>query len=297
MAEIAGTALGAVSLATALSGTLVSAVECIEYAQLGRRFGKDFDKSQARLCALKLQTTRWGVCAGVLPDPRTGQRRVVMVDQETATTVSRLWSAIEDDLNNMERRSRNYAQGQLSSSTEDLEVVKTGDMAALTGALSAQTNTITAERVKGVSWTRKTKWALLEKKYFDRLLEDITENFSQLNNLLPQLTDPQQQLCRIEVEEAQKAQPQEAIDMLYDASRANGDTLLEGALKQALLTRGAGHRWERTEVDDKVELRQGDQIATGFYGRAPVGRIGHDWGTTVGKGESKISQGDTYGNM
>lgn len=296
MAEPVGTTLSVVSLATALSGTVISVVECIEYAQLSRSFGKDFDKSQVRLCALKLQVTRWGVCAGVLTDPKTGQRRIVEVNQQTASAASKLWSTIEYDLNEVEQRSKSYVQRQLSPSPEDLEVFETREMADWTRALSSQVDTIAADRMGDVSLARKVKWAFYEQKKFSRLLDDIAGNFSDLKQLLPQLAEPQQQLCRLEVEEVQNSQSQEAIQMLHETSRANQDTILEQALKQVLLNRGSSHRWELTEVEDNVELRQGDQIASDFRGRALVGRIGHDYGTTIGKGQARISQGDIYGN-
>lgn len=239
MAElVVGTTIGGVSLAAALSGTFLSVIECIGFIQFGRRFGKDFDKYQARLCALKLQTTRWGVCAGALPNPKTGRRRRVIVDQQTATAVWRLWSAIKDDLDNMERKSKTY----IKSEPEDLEVFETGDMTDWTRVLSSQTKTIVANRMGDVSLTDKAKWAIFNKKYFDRLLEDIAENFGQLKGLLPQLVEPLQQLCRIEVEELQNTQSQEAIEMLRETSWANQDTMLAHASGQVLVNRGSGHR-------------------------------------------------------
>lgn len=82
MVEPVGTTLGAVSLAAALPGVFVSVVQRFEYVELGRRVDKDFNKSQARLAALKLQITRWGISTGVFPDPQSGLHRAVEVQPE-----------------------------------------------------------------------------------------------------------------------------------------------------------------------------------------------------------------------
>jgi hypothetical protein len=68
MAEPVGITLGVVSLITAVSGIFVSIVDCFEYVKLGHRFGKDFEKSQVRLAARRLQISRWGISTGVFPD-------------------------------------------------------------------------------------------------------------------------------------------------------------------------------------------------------------------------------------
>ena len=87
MAELVGITLGAVSLAGAVSGTFVSILNCFEYVELGRRFTKDFERSQAQLGRLKLQLTNWGTSAGAFPDPQTKKFRAVTVDFQTAFIV------------------------------------------------------------------------------------------------------------------------------------------------------------------------------------------------------------------
>ena len=62
----ASATISAVSLATAVSGTFTSIVQCLGYVELGRDFGKDFNKSQVELEALKLRLSRWGTSLGIL---------------------------------------------------------------------------------------------------------------------------------------------------------------------------------------------------------------------------------------
>jgi hypothetical protein len=296
MVEPIGATLGAISLATALSGIFVSVVECFEYVELGRHFGKDFDKSQARLAALKLQITRWGISTGALPDPRTGRHRTVEVETDVAATAVRLLSAIRDDIVEVENMSQKFSDQQPSTSRVDLTIIGVNDIAASTGALNSQTNKIVSKRVQGVSFVRKTKWAIYEKKIFDRLLDDITKNLGHLEKLLPLVARSLRELCLMEVEGVQNGQSEAVMELLSDASHANNDTLLKQAVREAIISGSSGHQWERTEVDDHVNLEQGDRIAMGYAGQAPTGRIGHNFGMTIGKGHSKIHQGDIYGS-
>ncbi|KAH7120540.1 prion-inhibition and propagation-domain-containing protein [Dactylonectria macrodidyma] len=299
MAEPVGTVLGVVSLATALSGTFVSVITCFEYLEFGRHFEKDFNKTQARLAALKLRITRWGIVAGAFPDPHTGEHRKVMADAETVSTASNLLNAIQADTVEVEEESKRYRVQPVSASSVDLSVLGRDDMHASVQALNVQTNVIVTRRVKGVSLTRRTRWALYEKKRFDRLLDDISENFGQLEDLFPQLVESLRELCRVEAEEVRRVEDDQVdmtMELLRDASEANSDRLLEQAVRETIISRGSGHRWEKTTMSDYARLHQGDHIASGFRGHAPTGRIGHNFGVTVGMGRSEIKQGDIYGS-
>jgi hypothetical protein len=176
-----------------------------------------------------------------------------------------------------------------------LAVLSPNEIDAPTEALNSQTHAIISKRVQGVPWTRKARWAIYEKKHFDRLLDDITENLGHLEKLLPQAAESQKELCRVEVEEIQDGQSEAVVELLYNAAQSNKDALLEQAVREAIIAKGSGHRWERTEVGNNVKLEQGDRIAKGHAGQAPVGRVGHNYGVTIGKGHAEIRQGDIYG--
>jgi Prion-inhibition and propagation len=55
MAEAAGLLIGAISLA----GLFTNCVNCFEYVQLGRNFGKDYERSLLKLDIVKLRLSRW----------------------------------------------------------------------------------------------------------------------------------------------------------------------------------------------------------------------------------------------
>lgn len=65
MAEVFGIIAGAAGLA----GLFTPCVECFEYIQLGRRFGKDYEACQIKLDIVALRLSRWGVLVGLGENP------------------------------------------------------------------------------------------------------------------------------------------------------------------------------------------------------------------------------------
>lgn len=283
MVEPVGASLGVISLATATSGVFVSMLQCFEHMKLGRDFEEDFSKAQARLFALKLQITRWAVSSGDLPDPQTH----IGVDQ--------LLEAMRRDIDKVEQRSLKYTKQTTSPATEELPNPSVNNLDEPSEALKGSTSAIIQSRTRGISLGRRTKWAIYDKKLFDQLLDDITTALTALERLAPQLQEHHRPLCEVEAEVMQQGQSQAVMLLLHKACEANNDNLLKEAVLQAM--EGSGHSWERTEVSDHVKLDQGDRIAANFNGRVPQGRRGHRYGVTIGKGESKISQGDIYGSV
>ncbi|KAF5648022.1 hypothetical protein F52700_1236 [Fusarium sp. NRRL 52700] len=295
-AQTTGFVLSGVSLAAAVAGTFTSIVQCFEYVEIGRRFGKDFPKSQARFDVLKLQLTRWGVSAGILVDPQTGTCRCIEVDDEIKDLAGRLLQSILEDSEEIQRKSKKY-RDKHASSPADLEVFHENDMDGQTRALMASAQRIYEQRTKDISWIKKTKWAVYEKKLFDRLLDDIGESLGNLERLCKPIIDYQRQIVQMEIEEIQHDGESETLELLRDASDANNDTVLQQAVASAIAARGSGHTWVKTDVSDTVKLEQGDRIANNFAGHAPIGRIGHNYGETIGRGSSQIKQGDSYGDI
>jgi len=62
--EPAGLTVGVVALA----GLFNNAVDCFEYVQLGRNFGKNFQTSLLRLDNARLRLSRWGQSVGLSGD-------------------------------------------------------------------------------------------------------------------------------------------------------------------------------------------------------------------------------------
>ena len=69
MAEPFGIVAGAIGLAT----TFTACIDCFEYIQFGRHFGRDFQTDQLALSCARLRLTRWGESVNIYDDPRLGR--------------------------------------------------------------------------------------------------------------------------------------------------------------------------------------------------------------------------------
>src|SRR2546421_7448225 len=65
MAEPIGLALGVAGL----GGIFTSCVNCFEYVQIGRQFGKDYGRYMLRVDVVRLRLSRWGESVGMYMAP------------------------------------------------------------------------------------------------------------------------------------------------------------------------------------------------------------------------------------
>lgn len=160
----------------------------------------------------------------------------------------------------------------------------------MTKALVSQTDAIIANRLRKVSWTQKTKWALYKKNYFDRLLTNVSENLGLVETLfeeksVAQVAESQRQLCRVETGHvSQGGRLKGVVEFLRNTSKAKGDTLLEQAVRDAIASRGISHRWEHVDIDNEATAKQGDHISQSYTDQALVGRVGDMYGVTIARG-------------
>lgn len=66
MAEVFSTVASALSVAALFN----NCVDCFEYIQLGRHFGRDFERCQLKLDVAKTRLGRWGQAVAINGDPR-----------------------------------------------------------------------------------------------------------------------------------------------------------------------------------------------------------------------------------
>ncbi|GAO18183.1 hypothetical protein UVI_02037030 [Ustilaginoidea virens] len=66
MAEVFGTVAGAMSVAALFN----NCVDCFEYIQLSRHFGRDFERCQLKLDVANIRLGTWGETLAINDDPR-----------------------------------------------------------------------------------------------------------------------------------------------------------------------------------------------------------------------------------
>jgi len=222
MAEGVGLAVGIVSLA----GLFTNAVQCFEYVQLGRQFGKNFQTSQLKLDNSRLRLSRWGESLGLgsITENGTLQEHI-----DTAADVGQaeaVLGQIIDLFADAEGISVRY-KSRTPSHSGALEVFDSQvDLQPSAATLHEKMRQLSIARQAKTSLRQKAKWAIYEEKQFKRLIEDVTDLVNDLLELFPATKATQRTLCDAEVS---SIGANESIAMLKEIA-AQQDKLLADAL-------------------------------------------------------------------
>ncbi|KAE8442729.1 hypothetical protein EG329_002920 [Mollisiaceae sp. DMI_Dod_QoI] len=223
MAEAAGLTLGVVALASLFN----NAVECFEFIQLGRSFGKNFQTSQLKLDNARLRLSRWGFSLGLNDtiqnvqslEQRFGSRQNIDHAEALLGQTLELFADAEG-VSKKYKSGRNVKDGSLAVFNPHTDLDPTNIY------LHNKMRQLSIERQNRTSLQRKAKWALYEEKRFRRLIEDVTELVNDLVELFPASQAIQQQLCEKEVSIIGAT---EGISVLREIA-AEQDEFLEEAL-------------------------------------------------------------------
>ncbi|CAG5138832.1 uncharacterized protein ALTATR162_LOCUS448 [Alternaria atra] len=234
MAEAAGLVVGVVALAGLFNNT----VECFEFVQLGRTFGKDFQTSQLKLDSARLRLSRWGKSLSLdsnVPDTVSLQGRVG--SEANVKHAEALLGQIVELFAEAEGVSSRY-RGRTEPQDGSLAVYDPQtDLDPAMAKLHEKMRQLAIERQNRSGVRQKARWALYQEKQFRRLIEDITELVNDLDNLFPATQQSQRELCDIEVSAIGEDQD---ISVLREIAAAQ-DKLLEQAITKAAESAGKSH--------------------------------------------------------
>jgi hypothetical protein len=119
MAEPFGIVAGAIGIASAFT----ACVNCFEYVQFGRHFGRDFQTCQLALNYARLCLTRWGESVNIYNDPTLGRRDATTTEIQLAKdTLLQILMLFADT----KSISKNYRL--TAKAGKDLSVYSTGDI-------------------------------------------------------------------------------------------------------------------------------------------------------------------------
>ncbi|CAG5181734.1 uncharacterized protein ALTATR162_LOCUS9808 [Alternaria atra] len=216
MAEAAGLVVGVVALAGLFNNT----VECFEFVQLGRTFGKDFETSQLKLDSARLRLSRWG--------------KSLSLDNDHAEALLGQIVELFAEAEGVSNRYRGRTEPQDGSlAVYDPQT----DLDPAMAKLHEKMRQLAIERQNRSGVRQKARWALYQEKQFRRLIEDITELVNDLDNLFPNTQQSQRELCDIEVSTIGEGQD---ISVLREIAAAQ-DKLLEQAITKAAEGAGKSH--------------------------------------------------------
>ncbi|CAI9636432.1 unnamed protein product [Alternaria burnsii] len=234
MAEAAGLVIGVVALASLFNNT----VECFEFVQLGRTFGKDFQTSQLKLDSARLRLSRWGKSLGLDDDVRdTVSLQGRFGSEANVKHAEALLGQIVELFAEAEGVSSRY-RGRTEPQDSSLAVYDPQtDLDPAMAKLHEKMRQLAIERQNRSGVRQKAGWALYQEKQFRRLIEDITELVNDLDNLFPATQQSQRDLCDIEVSAIGEGQDTSALREIAAAQ----DKLLEQAITKAAESAGKSH--------------------------------------------------------
>lgn len=223
-----------------LAGLFNNAIADFEYIQLGKNFAKDFEICRTKIACQQLRLSRWGAAIGINGDIEAAETlRDVEIDKIELATAEDCLGHIIGLFDDYRGKAKTYEDRNRGSR----ELVS--DDSPKTRSLLERMHKFVEARQKGTRALEKVKWALYERKSFDRLLQDLQEHITDLVELWPGTKKQQQELCQ---EEANELSKEESVSQLVEIA-SEGDPDLEKAFGNA----GSG----------MVSLRSGARIPSG----------------------------------
>ncbi|KAM5452757.1 hypothetical protein MaudCBS49596_003063 [Microsporum audouinii] len=255
MAEAVGLAVGIIGLA----GLFNNAVQCFEYVQLARSFGRDFQSSQLKLDSARLRLSRWGkslkLDAHQLDDTQNSidfpgsaedvERAKNLLNHihfpgsiKDVERAKNLLSHILELFKEAEVSSAKFKDKLSLTDGSTATFDPEADLKPTVGALHRTMRKLAVDRQNKANVKQRAKWALYVEKTLRRLVEDITEHVDDLTDLFPATLPHQKRLCEAEASEIWEHS--EAVEDLKKVV-AQQDKLLHAALEKSNIPQGGMH--------------------------------------------------------
>ncbi|RSL72487.1 hypothetical protein CEP53_001149 [Fusarium sp. AF-6] len=283
MAEIFSAVSGAISIAALFN----DCVDCFEYIQLARHFGKDYGRCQLRLDVAKRRLDRWGAAIDINNDPRF--RSGAPADE----SVAHAQEILQDIVGRIEwayKVSRRYEQ---TTPEKDRVALTYADLDPASQRLRNQFQAITKKRQSRTSLIKKTGWALYDKKRLGSLIDNIVSSIDDLELVFPSVAQTSIQLARAEIGEVDD---QQSLNMIQDAAEGL-DPVLKDLAKQKLAGVEVQNFAARVKTAESGKFEVGNIFTKEAFGQS----VGFPYSTTNRvedmevKGDSGVHVGDTYG--
>ncbi|KAL8978288.1 MAG: hypothetical protein Q9205_006093 [Flavoplaca limonia] len=269
MAEAFGIVVGAVGVAAAFT----ACVDCFDYVQFGRQFGRDYQTDLLALNCSRLRLARWGQAVDILNDPKMGMPDAT---PEQVQTVKDTLYQILVLFANSAKTSQQYTTG------EDVSVLSSDSMDSTFLALNNKMRELAIKRQKRSNILKITHWALYRKSEFKNLIEGISTFIDNIEKIFPA---PQAQVTLVR-QEATELHDRGDLELVQSAAEGV-DGLLQNAAKEAL----SGHRYLNVLIKGKVQA--GDAVSSDWHGKA-VG-ASHVYDGVIVENNGKALIGNKYG--
>ena len=273
MAEAFGITAGAVGIASAFT----ACVDCFEYVQFGRHFGRDYQTDILILNCSRIRLSRWGQAVDILNDPQMGRPDATVPEIRTVKeTLLQILVLFADSAKISQQYKLNTKTG------EDLSVLSSDTMDSVFVALSKNMRELAIKRQKKSNILKITQWTLYHRSEFERLIESLSSLIGNIEKIFPA---PQAQITFVRQEVAE-LYDQQAVKLVESAAQGV-DSMLYNAAKEAL----SGHQYLNVSVKGKAQT--GDTFCSDWHGK--TGGASHTYNSVVVDNDGKALIGNKYG--
>jgi hypothetical protein len=248
MAEPFGIVAGAIGIASAFT----ACIDCFEYVQLGRHFGRDFQTSQLTLNCARLRLTRWGESVNIYDDPKLGRPNATAAEIQLAKDALLQILVLFADTESISKRYKLAAKAG-----EDLSAYSTGDMDPKMVALDNKMKGLAIQRQKKGRFLKLASWVLYHRSTLKNLFEQTVLLFAEIEKLFPA---PQARTALVQ-QEAGAIGDKQALELVAYAA-TDIDSLLQDTVKEVI----AGHQYSNIGI--KGQTHTGDAFSSGWVGGA-----------------------------
>jgi uncharacterized small protein (DUF1192 family) len=273
MAEPFGIVAGAIGIASAFT----ACVDCFEYVQFGRHFGRDFQTCQLALNCARLRLTRWGESVNIYNDPTLGRRDATTTEIQLAKDALLQILMLFADTESISKKYRLTAKAG-----EDLSVYSTGDMDPKMAVLDNKMKGLATQRQKKGRFLKLASWALYHRSTLKDLLEQMISLIDEIEKLFPA---PQAQTTLVQ-QEAAEISDKQSLE-LVEGVATGIDSLLQKTVKEVI----EGHQYSNIGI--KGQAHTGDAYSSNWSG-GTIGASHRYNGVEIEEG-GKALVGNKYG--
>ncbi|KAH8594886.1 prion-inhibition and propagation-domain-containing protein [Bisporella sp. PMI_857] len=237
MAEPFGIVTGTIGIASAFT----ACVDCFEYVQFARHFGRDFQTSQLALNCARLRLTRWGESVKIYDDPKLGRQDATAIEIQLAKDALLQIIVLFADTESISKKYKLTAKAG-----EDLSAYSTGDMDPKMIVLDNKMRGLAIQRQKKGRFLKLTSWALYHRSTLKDLLEQIILLLDEIEKIFP-APQAQTKLVQQEVAEiGEETSDKQSLQLVEDVATGI-DSLLQKTVKEVV----AGHQYSNITFGGK----------------------------------------------
>ncbi|KAI0472457.1 small s protein [Xylaria cf. heliscus] len=265
-------AAGAIGIATAFS----ACIDCFNYIQLGRHFGRDYETCVLLLGAEKMRLARWGEAIHVDQDPKLNGLDGISEETQMAKRTLLQILMLFADTDNISKKHKPSAKAG-----DDLSALTTNELNLAVAAWRNKMKEMSVKRQGTSSFLKRTSWAIHHKPELEELTANIRKLIDNLEMFFPA---PKPQLEPTGNEKVRSSSDQ-SLQSLGNVSCDVERTIRSGSMEAIL-----GHHYSNISVDGKAQV--GDTFSEDWQGAH--GRFHSYHGVLVGS-SGKALIGNKYG--